>query len=74
MADITFTSAATTPAEGWFWRMITRVAEARAERMGLPARQQEIARLQALSDAELAKLGLTRDGIVRHVLRDIYYL
>jgi hypothetical protein len=30
----------------------------------------EIRRLQALSDAELARLGIARDRIVHHVFRD----
>ncbi|MCB1348498.1 MAG: DUF1127 domain-containing protein [Maritimibacter sp.] len=37
-------------------------------------RYHEIARLQALSDEELAARGLTRDGIVRHVFADKLYL
>ncbi len=38
------------------------------------ARLREVARLRALPDAELAKLGLTRDTIVQHVFRDIYMI
>lgn len=34
------------------------------------ARRDEIARLDAMSDGELARLGLTRDQIVAHVFRD----
>ncbi|PJI91497.1 hypothetical protein BC777_0325 [Yoonia maricola] len=34
----------------------------------------DVERMQDLSDAELAQMGLTRDGIVRHVYRDIYYV
>ena len=34
------------------------------------ARTDEINRLNALSDAELAELGVTRDGIVLYVFRD----
>ncbi|MDU8912036.1 DUF1127 domain-containing protein [Aestuariicoccus sp. MJ-SS9] len=29
--------------------------------------------LQALSDAQLAELGLTRETIAHHVFRDVYY-
>ncbi|MCG6882434.1 MAG: DUF1127 domain-containing protein [Silicimonas sp.] len=36
-------------------------------------RMNEVRRLQALSDEALAKKGLTRDRIVHHVFRDIYY-
>ena len=37
-------------------------------------RMLQIRKLQSLSDAELAKLGLTRDGIVKHVFRELYYV
>ncbi|MSU90178.1 DUF1127 domain-containing protein [Rhodobacteraceae bacterium 2CG4] len=33
-------------------------------------RMQELERLQAMSDEELAELGLRREDIVRHVFRD----
>ncbi len=35
-------------------------------------RLNKVRRLQALSDEELARRGLTRDRIVHHVFRDIY--
>lgn len=38
------------------------------------SRRSKIEALEALSDAELAKLGLTRDGILRHVFADTFYL
>lgn len=38
------------------------------------SRASEIAFLESLSDAELTKRGLTRDGIVRHVFSDTFYL
>ncbi len=37
-------------------------------------RMKEIQRLNALSDAELAEEGLSRDRIVHHVFRDLYYV
>lgn len=37
-------------------------------------RTDAVEKLQTLSDRELAEIGLTRDDIVRHVYRDIYYL
>ena len=36
-------------------------------------RLNEARRLQALSDSDLAKRGLTRDRIVHHVFRDIFF-
>lgn len=38
------------------------------------SRVQLVERLNAKSDAELAKMGLRRDEIVHHVFRDLYYL
>ncbi len=38
------------------------------------SRMQEVARLRGMSDAELAKMGLTQDRIVHHVFRDVFYL
>ena len=34
----------------------------------------KIARLNALSDAQLAKLGITRDTIPAYVFRDLFYV
>lgn len=38
------------------------------------ARTEQIERLEAMSDADLADLGLTRDQIVLHVFRDRAYV
>lgn len=38
------------------------------------ARVVTMERLNAKSDAELAKMGLRREDIARHVFRDIYHL
>lgn len=37
------------------------------------SRSTEIERLNAKSDAELARLGITRDDIPRYVFRDLFY-
>lgn len=37
-------------------------------------RVQRVERLQALSDEQLAKLGLKREEIVKHVFGDVMYL
>lgn len=34
----------------------------------------EVERLQTMSDAELAKRGLRREDIARHVFRDLFYV
>jgi len=38
------------------------------------SRADQIARLNALSDEQLAKMGITRDGIPAHVFRDMFYV
>ncbi|KAA2313100.1 hypothetical protein DL237_15195 [Pseudooceanicola sediminis] len=38
------------------------------------SRSEVIARLQAKSDAELAKLGIKRDEIPAYVFRDLFYV
>ncbi|MDF1854803.1 hypothetical protein [Pseudooceanicola sp.] len=38
------------------------------------SRVHQIHRLNELSDAELKKLGLTRDGIAAYVFRDLLYI
>ena len=48
-------------------RLVTRLIAAQN-------RSTDVQRMQGLSDAELAKMGLNRDDIVRHVYRDIYYV
>ncbi|PWK55330.1 hypothetical protein [Roseicyclus mahoneyensis] len=47
------------------------LARAFAQASDAQARFDEIQMLQSLSDAELAKRGLTRDTIVRHVYADM---
>lgn len=37
-------------------------------------RMRQIRKLEASSDADLAKLGISRDRIVHHVFRDLYYV
>lgn len=38
------------------------------------SRMDQIAKLNALSDEELAKRGLRREDIPRHVFRDLFYV
>ncbi|MBP8931332.1 MAG: hypothetical protein KBG46_08650 [Paracoccus sp.] len=42
--------------------------------MNARTRQAEIAALEAKSDEELAKLGITRDRIVHYVFRDLIWV
>ena len=50
-----------------FGRGVTAYMERRS-------RADQIAVLNAKSDAELAKLGITRDGIPAYVFRDLFYV
>ncbi len=38
------------------------------------SRMDQIEALNALTDAELAKIGITRDDIPRYVFRDMFYI
>ncbi|MGR3494187.1 DUF1127 domain-containing protein [Citreimonas sp.] len=38
------------------------------------SRMREAERLNAMSDQELARIGLKREDIARHVFRDMYYV
>jgi hypothetical protein len=40
----------------------------------MDTRLRQVEKLRAKSDAELDAMGLTRDRIVHHVFRDIYYI
>jgi hypothetical protein len=51
-----------------FFRML---AQAIAASSTAQARLDRVRRLQALDDAALAKMGLDRDDIVRHVFADV---
>jgi|GEM_PF-880403 len=50
------------------------LASAMSVQAGMQSRMDRIARLNAMSDEELNKLGVERDRIVHHVFRDIYYV
>lgn len=47
---------------------------ARAASLQMQGRVDRIQALEAKTDAELAEMGLTRDSIVHHVFRDLYYI
>ncbi len=64
---LTSTDFATPRRTGKFWQ---RAAEMFNAYVHARARTDQIERYQAMSDAELASHGLTRDRIVLHVFRD----
>lgn len=72
MASIDYTANIATSGEGFFTRLISRVAKGMEARAN--ARGQQIAFLNSLSDAELAARGLRRENIVQYVFRDIWYI
>lgn len=58
-----------------FWTALDVIGRVLATAMAVnssgDARLREIHRLQALSDAKLAEMGIPREKIVQHVFRDI---
>jgi hypothetical protein len=62
------------PAQNPVAALFTRVLEALVSISETNHRVAEVERLQALSDAELAKRGLRREDIARHVFRDLFYI
>ncbi|MBF9058213.1 DUF1127 domain-containing protein [Rhodobacterales bacterium HKCCSP123] len=56
------------PVTGFF----AALARAVAFSSGAQARYDRVHRLQALSDAELARRGIARDDIVRHVFAEVF--
>ena len=50
------------------------LVEARARALQIEARGNELRRLMALDDAELARMGLRRDRVPSHVFRDLLIL
>lgn len=53
-------------------RIFGALAQAVAFSSSAQARYDRVRRLQALSDAELAKRGIARDDIVRHVFAEVF--
>lgn len=54
-------------------RMLRGMGRGFAKLADAQNRTNTVERLQSLSDAELAKIGVRRQDIVRHVYSDIYY-
>ena len=73
MAHITFTPTVT-PITEFFMRPLRAVGNHMAAIMDSNSRIQLVDQLNAMSDAELAELGIKRDEIVQHVFKDMFYL
>jgi len=57
-----------------FARALTRIKSATARILATRDRSADVVRLQSLNDDDLGRIGLTRNDIMRHVYRDIYYI
>lgn len=68
------TSTTTTGHQSLIGRTFAALGALFVEYAEVRSRQGTIAALQQLSDEELAERGLTREGIVRHVFADKFYL
>jgi hypothetical protein len=62
----------THPLRAWIGAVLSGIGEGFAAYAGSQARIGEINRLNALSDGELAELGVTRDRIPQYVFRDLF--
>ncbi|WP_135501811.1 hypothetical protein [Roseovarius aestuariivivens] len=66
----TFQSSAGT---GALSRLFSRFLKAMEDHLRIASRRDLIEKLEAKSDAELAELGIKREDIAMHVLRDMFY-
>ncbi|SDY17856.1 DUF1127 domain-containing protein [Citreimonas salinaria] len=72
MAHITTTAPHS--AAGFFHGLGNRILSFLTAIAESNSRMREAERLNAMSDAELARIGLKREDIARHVFRDMYYV
>jgi uncharacterized protein YjiS (DUF1127 family) len=61
------------PLRAWIGAVLSGIGEGFVAYANSQARIGEINRLNALSDAELADLGVTRDRIPHYVFRDLFH-
>jgi uncharacterized protein YjiS (DUF1127 family) len=62
------------PERSAFARALTRIKRVAVRILAARDRSADIVRLQSLDDDDLGRIGLTRNDIMRHVYRDIYYI
>lgn len=74
MAFITDTRAAHNDTPSLLSRIGARLSRAMERMVEAQGRNIEIRRAMEMTDEQLAARGMTRDTIVQHVYRDIYYL
>ncbi|WP_372840613.1 DUF1127 domain-containing protein [Phaeovulum sp.] len=73
---MTFVTAHAPQAEArtnWARKLIDGIAQGLIQYVDRHSRVAEVERLNALSDAELAKIGISRDRIVYHVFSDRFW-
>ncbi len=73
MAHITFTPTVT-PITEFLMRPLRAVGSFMVAIMESNSRIQLVDKLNAMSDAELAELGVKRDEIVHYVFKDTFYI
>lgn len=73
MANVT-THIADAGIRGGFYNFFQAFGRGVTAYMERRSRADQVAALNAKSDAELAKLGITRDGIPAYVFRDLFYV
>lgn len=66
--------ATTAPAINPIAGVFNRILDALISVSETNHRVREVERLQAMSDDQLAKRGLRREDIARHVFRDLFYV
>lgn len=73
MANVT-THIADTGLRSGIAHFFQSIGSAMVTYMERRSRADQIAKLNALSDEQLSKMGITRDGIPAYVFRDMFYV
>lgn len=74
MADFTSQFTFADHARSGFQRALRSIANGFEQYAKARSRVEQIEKLEAKSDAELAKMGIARDQIAYHVFRDLFYV
>ena len=74
MADITSQFAFSDAPRSGYQRLVASIVRGMTSYAETRSRRDQIAALEAKSDADLAKMGIRRDEIAYHVFRDLYYV
>lgn len=64
----------TAPLFAPFSGLLNRIIDSMVSIPEANMRMREVERLQAMTDEQLAKRGLRREDIARHVFRDLFYV